>query len=77
MIAISDLLIQRMIKNKFTVLNMMYHPNEVIPCASPYAATEEDVNNILLTQKKFFDYLFNRYKVECVTISQVRDLLSK
>lgn len=77
MIAISDLLIQRMIKSKFTVLNMMYHPNEVIPCASPYAATEEDVNNILLTQKKFFDYLFNRYKVECVTISQVRELLSK
>lgn len=77
MIAISDLLIQRMTKNNFTVLNMMYHPNEVIPGASPYAATEEDVNGILLTQKVFFDYLFNRYKVECATISQVRELVSK
>lgn len=77
MIAISDLLIQRTTKNNFTVLNMMYHPNEVIPGASPYAATEEDVNSNLLTQKNFFDYLFNRYKVECVTISQVRELVGK
>lgn len=77
MIAISDLLIQGMTKNNFTVLNFMYHPNEVIPGASPYAATEEDVNDILLTQKVFFDYLFNRYHVECVTISQVRDLYRK
>lgn len=77
MIAISDLLIRGMTKNNFTVLNMMYHPNEVIPGASPYAATEEDVNNILLTQRIFFDYLFNRYPVECVTISQVRDSFRK
>ena len=75
--AISDLLIQRVTKYNFTVLNMMYHPNEVIPGASPYAATEEDVNGILLTQKNFFDYLFSRYKVECVTISHVRELVGK
>lgn len=73
MINIADQLIKITKRKKLLVLNMMYHTAEVIPGASPYAATKEDVDYIISIQSLFFDYLFNHYHVECAEISKIYD----
>jgi hypothetical protein len=73
MIAISERLLSIPTRKKPHVLNMMYHTMEVIPGASPYAITDEDVDNIIKTQSTFFDHLFSSHDIECMGISQVRN----
>jgi hypothetical protein len=51
------------------VLNVMYHSVEVIPNASPYAATDAAVAGIVECQRALFDHLQKNYQVIGVGLS--------
>ncbi len=57
--------------NKPVVFNMMYHSVEVVPAASPYAATESDVGRIVQSQREFFEWLFANFNIKNIGLSDV------
>lgn len=79
MIRVAQTVIEQASTRKPIVLNMMYHSVEVIPAASPYAATESDVEKILQSQREFFAWLFANHSVRSIGLSEtpadIRDRL--
>lgn len=53
------------------VLNIMFHSVEVIPGASPYAATQKDVDYLLNSLSQLFDHLHKKYEVISLTLAEV------
>ena len=53
------------------VLNMMFHSMEVIPGASPYSKSEEDVQRFLMRIEQVLKYCINRWRVTFTTLSEV------
>jgi len=53
------------------ILNIMFHSVEVIPGASPYAATQEDVDYLLDSLGQLFEHLHKKYKVVSLTLAEV------
>lgn len=68
---VAQIVIKHTPPNKPVVLNMMYHSVEVIPAASPYAATESDVEKIMQSQREFFEWLFANFNVKNIGLSDV------
>ncbi len=54
-------------------LNMMFHSNEIIAGASPYAQTEEEVGVLLSRMEQVFQYC-NGMNAEFVTLGQCKDI---
>lgn len=71
MIEVAHLAIEHTPVKQPVLLNMMYHNVEVFPGASPYAATESDVDNILQSQRAFFHWLFTNHTVKSIGLSDV------
>jgi hypothetical protein len=77
MILIADAVARLTPPNRPVVLNMMYHSMEVIPGASPYPQTEEDVQNFLKCQEVFFDYINVHYDVQSVGLGELYTFFSQ
>jgi hypothetical protein len=73
LVEIADLVIRRA-GSRPAVLNMMYHNVEVVPGLSPYAASEEDVQSILNSQRILFEHLHQNYELIPVGLSEVHAL---
>ncbi len=56
---------------KFIFLNLMFHSNEIIPNASPYPQSFEEVDEFIRSMESFFDYLTTKYEVEGIGLSDV------
>jgi hypothetical protein len=75
MIALSEQYIQAFGKyGKPVFLNMMFHSNEIIPQASPYAQTEAELDAYLNSLRQLFEYLSSRYDLEGIGLSDVAKL---
>lgn len=64
-------------KTQSLVLNMMYHSVELIPGASPYAQSHDDVYAILCSQETLFKYLHDHYIVRSVSLTDLYFIWSK
>lgn len=69
-------LADNVISSGVTVLNMMFHSTELMPGASPYNKTQEDVDLFLKKIENFFLYLQLHYKVECVKLNEINNLMN-
>jgi hypothetical protein len=69
MINVASTVMDHSPEGKPVVLNMMYHSVEIIPGASPYAATALEVDAIIGSQRSFFEWLFNTFQVRSVGLS--------
>lgn len=56
------------IKQGVTVLNMMFHSNELMPGGSPYNKTEADVERFLNKIEKLIGYLAEHYQLKFNTL---------
>ena len=59
-----------------SVLNMMFHSNEIIAGTSPYIQTEKDSEEFFNKLAKILDYLINQKKLESKTLSELYNLYS-
>jgi len=64
-------LVDNVISNGTTVLNMMFHSTELMPGASPYNKTAEDVNNFLGKIQKIATYTKERYPANFNTLKGI------
>ena len=64
-----QLLANTVLGNGAVLLNMMFHSSELMPGASPYNKTDEDVQNFLKKIENLFFYLQSRWNVEAITLS--------
>lgn len=76
MIALSEQFIHAFGKKENPVfLNMMFHSNEIILGASPYAQTQEELDDYLKSMHQLFDHLSTRYELEGIALSDVAKLV--
>lgn len=61
------------VNKKIIVLNVMFHSMEIIPGASPYCQTEQDVSNYMQTLRDLFKYA-NQKKIKFLTLGKIRNL---
>lgn len=67
-------LADQVISSGVTVLNMMFHSTELMPGASPYNKTQEDVDLFLKKIENFFLYLQLHYEVESIKLKTLYKL---
>lgn len=70
LIRIAEQVIRCWPRDKDPVLNMMFHSNEIIPGASPYCETQDDVDKYLASLTHVFEYLQQRYEVCSVGLGE-------
>lgn len=63
LIGVAETLIKSCPDGSVPVLNMMFHSNEIIPGASPYCQTLEDVDRYIKSMAETFEYLNRKYDV--------------
>ena len=59
--------------NEFIVLNMMFHSQEVIPNASPYSRTEDDVVNYISFLEKVFEIAIQE-NINFLTLEEIYEV---
>lgn len=64
-------LIDNVISNGASVLNMMFHSTELMPGASPYNQTTEDVERFLEKIQKVVVHIKEHYSINFITITKV------
>jgi len=69
MIALSKVLL----KNSTPLLNLMLHSSELLPGASPYNKTEEDVEKFLQKTKAYLHWLVEECGVRAQTLAEFRN----
>lgn len=75
MIAISDFTINRIFaKEDFAILNLMFHSNEILPQASPYCQTKQDVNLFINSLSDLFTHLNSNYELCSIGLSESYDI---
>ncbi|QNL20587.1 hypothetical protein HZR84_01005 [Hyphobacterium sp. CCMP332] len=55
-----------------TVLNMMFHSNEILAGTSPYAQTEIEVKSYFESLDTLFDYLYGHFEMSSLGLSDVQ-----
>src|SRR5690606_29851155 len=63
LIEIAESVIQSWPDDREPVLNMMFHSNEIIPAASPYCQTWQEVEQYLNSLDEVFAYLCRNYEI--------------
>lgn len=71
MIALVRALAQAHVGTSPLVLNMMFHSMELVPNASPYTKSEEDVQRFLKRMELVFRYCLNRWDTTFITLSDI------
>jgi len=56
------------------VLTMFFHSSELMPGATPLHRTDEEVNQFVEKLRRFFSWLFGRFAVDSVTLSELGEL---
>lgn len=77
LIAAADTAVRACSDDGPVVLNMMYHSVEIIPGASPYAQTKEQVLDIVHSQEALFEHLRKNYRFHSHGLSELREFLSR
>ncbi|RMD91402.1 MAG: hypothetical protein D6813_07700 [Calditrichaeota bacterium] len=67
-------MVETVLSNGTVFLNMMFHSSELMPGASPYNKTEEDVENFLNKIKELYLYVASRREIQSITLSQTLDV---
>ena len=55
---------------KHTLINIMFHSNEIMPNCSPYCKSSNDVDNYINNLDDYFHYLFTNYQVHPISLSE-------
>ncbi|RMD49373.1 MAG: hypothetical protein D6830_05015 [Ignavibacteria bacterium] len=64
-------MVDTVLQNGTKVLNMMFHSSELMPGASPYNKTKEDVQNFLNKIRDVFLHARLRKQVQPITLSEI------
>lgn len=72
MIAIADHVINKHFKDdQFSILNIMFHSNEILVNGSPYCKNEEEVNQFIGSLDQLFNHIKKTYKLCSIGLGEV------
>lgn len=72
---LTKIYINKFRRNEVVFLNMMFHSNEIIPGASPYVQTHDELFFFLNNMKTYFDKIKTNYEVEGITLSDIPKII--
>lgn len=61
-------------KSDFAILNIMFHSNEILPGASPYCQTPQEVENFVTSLDRLFDHVADKYDLCPVGLGDIYGL---
>lgn len=76
LIALADGIIARSRRKRRVVLNLMFHSVELIPQASPYASSEQDVERLIQAVETLTLHLQRNYAARSVQLAELAEALA-